>query len=159
MWLHRDRILALLFLAASIAYGIEARHIELYFGGENEPFTARTFPTALAWAGGFLSLLLLILPPRPDAEPRIGELLAYDWPRFVALCLLMVAYGLAVQPIGFFLATGCFLTAGYAILGERRPLVLLLASWPLVALFQFLLQGVLGVYLADPFLRALGVAG
>ena len=37
--------------------------------------------------------------------------------------------------------------------------MLFLASFPLVAVFQFLLQGLLGIYLADPFLAWLGVTG
>ena len=159
MLLHRDRVWALIFLALSIAYGVEAQQIELYFGGEDETFTARTFPTALAWTGGIVSFLLLISPVDPDPRPRLREILNYDWLRVAALLLLMIAYGLTIQRIGFFLSTSLFLLAGYALLGERRPWMLFLASFPLVAVFQFLLQGLLGIYLADPFLARLGVTG
>lgn len=159
MLLHRDRVWALIFLALSIAYGIEAGRIELYFGGEEEAFTARTFPVALAWAGGIVAFLLLISPVDPDPEPPLREIRRYDWLRVLALLGLMTAYGLAIQRIGFFLSTSLFLLGGYAILGERRPSMLLLASFPVAAVFQFLLQGLLGVYLNDPFLSRIGITG
>jgi len=159
MLLHRDRVWALIFLALAIAYGIEAGRIELYFGGEDEAFTARTFPMALAWAGGITAFLLLISPVDPEPAPSLREIRRYDWMRVLALLVLMIAYGLAIQRIGFFLSTSLFLLGGYAILGERRIWMLLLASFPVVAAFQFLLQGLLGVYLNDPFLTLLGITG
>jgi len=157
--LHRDRVWALIFLALSVAYGVEAQQIELYFGGEDEAFTARTFPTALAWTGGITAFLLLISPVDADPRPRLREILGYDWLRVGALLALMIAYGLAIQRLGFFLSTSLFLLAGYLILGERRVWMLLLASFPVVAVFQFLLQGLLGIYLNDPFLTLIGITG
>ena len=60
----------------------------------------------------------------------------------------MVLYGLALEYLGFLLATTAFLIGAYLVLGERRPSVLLLASVPLVVGFWFLVSW-LGIYL-DP---------
>ena len=74
----RDRVVALLFLAFSVAYGLMAQDIELYFGDEEAIFTARTFPTFLAIVGSLFALLMLLLPaqgkPSLDAETVKGIL-------------------------------------------------------------------------------------
>ncbi len=152
----RDRIAALLFLAFSIAYGLQAQTIELYFGAEADPLNARTFPTALAWIGGAFALLLLVSPARA-AEVSIADLLALDWARLAALCVLMVGYGLTIQSVGFFVSTSVFLIAGYLLLGERRPMALLAGSLPVAAALQWILHGLLGIYIADPTLEAVGI--
>ena len=66
--LNRDRISALVLLAFSIAYGVLAYDIELYFVAPDDPFTPRTFPIALSWAGGIVALLILILPGQGRAH-------------------------------------------------------------------------------------------
>jgi len=155
--LTKDRVFGLLFLALSIAYGVEAQGIELYFGSAGSDFTARTFPTFLSFAGGIVAFLMIIMPPARGEDAGDGFDAKFLWGKTGLLCLVMVGYGLTIKSIGFLIATSAFLIVGYAILGERNIKVLLLASIPVVAAFQFLLHSVLGVYIYDPFLVAIGV--
>jgi putative tricarboxylic transport membrane protein len=154
---NRDRLSALGFLAFSIAYGVLAYDIELYFVAPDDPFTARTFPIALAWAGGLVALLMLVLPGTSKPAFSLAAIKAMDWPRLIALAVLMVAYGLTIKRIGFLVSTTVFLAIGYALLGERRWWLLLLASLPVAAGFQLALHGLLGIYIADPLLKSLGL--
>lgn len=154
MTLNRDRIGALLFLSLSIAYLILSRDIELYPGDEFEPITARTFPMVIGAAGIVISTLTLILPTK--AADRL-PLAQYDWIRVAALLGLMIAYGLTIKSAGFLISTGVFLALGYRLLGEKRWGVVLGASLPVAAAFQYILHGLLGIYIQDPLLKALGV--
>lgn len=155
--LNRDRISALVLLAFSIAYGVLAYDIELYFVAPDDPFTPRTFPIALSWAGGAVALLILILPGKGTPTFSLDAIKAMDWPRILGLCVLMIAYGLTIKRFGFLISTSLFLICGYWLLGERRWWLLLLASIPVAVGFQFILHGLLGVYITDPMLKALGV--
>jgi len=58
----------------------------------------------------------------------------------------MLLYGLVLDYLGFIIATTAFLVAGYWIMGERQPGVLLLASVPVVVGI-WLIMTALGVYL------------
>ena len=68
-------------------------------------------------------------------------------------------YGFVILKIGYFLSTSLFLIASYYFLGERRWVWMFVLSFPFVALFMFLLQGILNIYLRDPFLQMLGIIG
>jgi putative tricarboxylic transport membrane protein len=150
-----DRVAALVFLALSLAYGALALDIEIYVGTEHDPLTARTFPIALAWTGAGIALLMLALPSRDGARP-VGRT-SFDWTRVAVLCVLMVAYGLALRRVGFFPSTTAFLAAGFVLLGERDWRIVVTVAPTIAAAFQYLLHGVLGIYITDPFLAALGV--
>jgi putative tricarboxylic transport membrane protein len=76
------------------------------------------------------------------------EAKGYRWGTAGLICALMVAYGLTVRPAGFLISTSLFLAIGFFILGERRWLVLLGVSVPLVVLFWLLMTQVLNVYIA-----------
>ena len=65
----------------------------------------------------------------------------------IAFLVLMALYGLGLTYIGFVLATGLFLLAGFYLLGERRKLVLFGASFPFVIAFYLLLTQGLDIYL------------
>lgn len=151
MTLSRDKAGALAFLALAIAYGMFIQDIPLLPGDEMEPFNARTLPKALAWGMGIVSFLMLVLPTRnkEEAVPFLTVFKGLNWLKALALLASMVAYGLALKPMGFILATILFLLAGQLILGERRPLILFLASVPLVIAFWFILSQLLDIYL-DP---------
>ena len=82
---------------------------------------------------------------------------AFAWWPVISLCALMTAYGFALKPIGFFISTSLFLLIGFMILGERRRRILLLSSIPLAAGMQWILHGLLGIYIADPALQWLGI--
>ncbi len=160
----RDRYTALFFLALSIAYGVLATDIELYPGSEGETFTARTLPIVLGWVGGIVALLMLVMPSEPPepsepSEPSEPAPAArrFDWPRTGLLCVLMVLYGLTIRPVGFLISTSVFLAAGFAVLGTRDWKVFAFVPFPVTAGFEFMLRGLLGIYIRDPFLEMLGV--
>ena len=155
MRITRDRIGALFFLALAIAYSVAAGGIELYPGDEEELFNARTFPRFIGIMAALFAFLILVQPAR-DADDAV-DWSAYDWGRPALLCLFMLAYGLAIKWPGFFLATSVFLAAGIVLLGERRWWLVLLASLPVAAGFEFILDGLLGIYIEDPFLSWLGL--
>ena len=155
MTITRDRIGALFFLALAIAYYVMAGQIELYPGDEDYPINARTFPKFIGAVAAVVSFLILILPAK-GADERI-DWRGFDWRRPALLCLLMVAYGLTIKWPGFFLATSGFLFAGFLVLGERRLWVLLVASLPVAAGFEAVLDGLLGIYIEDPLLSAIGI--
>ena len=62
--------------------------------------------------------------------------------------LLSLAYGFALDWLGFLLSTTLFLIAGFRILGEKRPKMLLLVAVPFVFIFWFGLTQMLEIYLA-----------
>ena len=152
-----DRISALFFLALSIAYYVLALDIELYPGDEQELINARTFPKFIGAVAAVISFLIIVLPAK--GEPVKIDWRGYDWVRPILLCGLMVVYGLTVKWPGFFIATTGFLIAGFIVLGERRWWMLLVASVPLAGGFEFILSGLLDIYIEDPFLTWMGVKG
>jgi len=155
MTITRDRIGALFFLVLSIAYYMGARQIELYPGDEEELINARTFPQFVGVMGGLFSFLILVLPAK-EKEEKINWS-AFDWRRPILLALLMVVYGLTIKWPGFFLATAFFLICGVLVLGERRWWAILAVSVPVAGGFEFVLDGLLGIYIEDPFIAWLGL--
>ncbi len=141
--LNRDRIGALLMLAFSAAYGVLAFEIPLLAFQRNAAFTAQTLPFVLSILGIGLSLALLIKPG--DGAP---DMRGFKWGLGALICVFMVIYGLTVRPMGFIPATTVFLIACMLSLGERRWLLILGASVPLVVAFWFLMAVVLDVYVA-----------
>jgi putative tricarboxylic transport membrane protein len=148
--MNQDKVGAIFFLLLSIVYGALAFDIPLMFGEEDQAFTARTLPFALAIAGIMISALILFLPSGDTAKKKnlfqiFGGL---NWKPVIQLAGLMLLYGLTIRWLGFLISTSLFLLSGYWILGERRLKVLLFASVPVVVVFWFLMTKVLGVYLA-----------
>jgi putative tricarboxylic transport membrane protein len=60
----------------------------------------------------------------------------------------MIAYGLALEWLGFLVATTLFLLIGFWLLGERRPKIMLAVSVPFTLGFWLLLTQALDIYLA-----------
>lgn len=150
--IHKAKVGAFLFLVFSISYGIATYQIPLMFYAEEDAFSPRTLPLALAACGIIVSLAMLLMPPVSDPEVKDqslgGALRGLEWKKVGQLTLLMVLYGLAIKTLGFILSTTIFLIGGFWILGERRLKVLLLASIPLVLVFWFIMVKILEVYLA-----------
>lgn len=155
MKITRDRMSALFFLALSIAYYLGATGIELYPGDEEELINAQTFPKFIGVMAGIFSFLILVLPAKGEEEKI--DWAGFDWVRPVLLCALMVGYGLTIKWPGFFLATSFFLICGILVLGERRWWAVLVASIPVAAGFEFILDGLLDIYIEDPFVIWLGL--
>jgi len=150
------KFISLLFFIFSAFYLYTAHQIVVFTFDENAPFNARTFPIYLGWAGIFLSSLRIILPEKITTEVNHKHL---DYKSIILLILVSVIYGAVILKIGYFLSTSLFLMASYYFLGERRWIWMFLLSFPFVALFMFLLHGLLNIYLRDPLLQYLGIIG
>jgi putative tricarboxylic transport membrane protein len=145
MTLSKERIGAMFFLVLSIVYGYLAYEIKLFPGDEYEAMTARTLPIFLSGLGIAFSLVLLATGNKRELGGNIAGL---DWKPVILLMLLSLAYGFALDWLGFLLSTTLFLIAGFRILGEKRPKMLLLVAVPFVFIFWFGLTQMLEIYLA-----------
>ena len=104
----------------------------------------------------FLAGLKIILPERLKEEVDHKVL---DYKKVIFLVVIMIFYGLTILRVGFFVSTSIFLLLSYYFLGERRWKFMIIFSFPFVAIFMFLLHGLLNIYLRDPFLKYLGIIG
>ena len=150
------KIISLLFFILSAFYLYTAYQIQVFSFDENAAFNAKTFPIYLGYTGMFLAGLKIILPERLKEEVDHRVL---DYKKVIFLILIMIFYGLTILRAGFFLSTSIFLLLSYYFLGERRWKLMIIFSFPFVALFMFLLHGLLNIYLRDPFLKYLGIIG
>ena len=144
MLITNSRIGGLLLLIFCLFYWWKIGDIRLLPFQAGQAFTPRTIPQVLAVLGVALSLLLVIFPGNQE-RLNMREL---NWPLGLAFLVLMSIYGLTVRPLGFLLSTSVFLMAGFALLGERSPVKLLLVSVPLVVAFWLLMNYGLSVYIA-----------
>ena len=151
-----DKIISLLFFILSAFYLQQTYEIQVFSFDENAPFNAKTFPTFIAYIGMFLSILYVVLPERASSEVDHKVL---DYKRTLFLVVITIIYGFVILKVGFFLSTSLFLFFSYYFLGEKRWVWMFLLSFPFVALFMFLLHGLLDVYLRDPLLKMLGIIG
>ena len=137
-------------LLFSTAYGLLAFKIPLSFMAQNEFFTSRTMPYALAVLGIILALLILVLPTADPAGKHTlkEETKGMDWPKAIWLVVAMVVYGLTMKWLGFIIASVIFLMFGFYILGERQIKKMALAAIPLVIFLWFVMSSLLGVYIA-----------
>ena len=150
------KIISLLFFVLSAFYLYTAYQIQVFSFDENAPFNAKTFPIYLGYAGMFLAGLKIILPERLKEEVDHKVL---DYKKVIFLVIIMIFYGLTILRVGFFVSTSIFLLLSYYFLGERRWKFMIIFSFPFVAIFMFLLHGLLNIYLRDPFLKYLGIFG
>tara|TARA_E500000331_G_scaffold191716_1_gene184376 strand:+ start:278 stop:748 length:471 start_codon:yes stop_codon:yes gene_type:complete len=151
-----DKIISLLFFFLSVFYLYQTYQIQVFSFDENAPFNAKTLPTFLAYLGMFLSTLYVALPER---NPSKVDHKVLDYKSTLCLIIIVTIYGFVLLKIGFFLSTSFFLFFSYYFLGERRWIWMLILSFPFVAMFMFLLHGLLDIYLRDPFLKMLGIIG
>jgi putative tricarboxylic transport membrane protein len=119
---------------------------------ENADFNARTFPKLISYLGIIVSLLTLVLSK--NEKENMGQ---YEWISVIVLFVLVFSYGVLIKTIGFFVSTNLFLIISYLYLGVRSYKVIVFSSFPVVAALQFMLHGLLDVYIRDPFLQFLGV--
>ena len=68
----------------------------------------------------------------------------------------MIVYGATILKVGFFLSTSLFLVFYYFQEKEDGNIIIF---FPFVAIFMYLLHGVLAVYLRDPLLKYIGIMG
>ena len=156
MRISTDKIISLLFFVLSVFYLYQTYQIQVFSFDEHAPFNAKTFPTFLAYLGIFLSLLYVVLPERNPSNVNHKVL---DYKSTLILIIIVSIYGFILLKAGFFLSTSLFLFFSYYFLGERRWIWMFILSFPFVALFMFLLHGLLDIYLRDPLLKMLGIIG
>ncbi len=156
MRISTDKIISLLFFVLSAFYLYQTYQIQVFSFDENAPFNAKTFPTFLSYLGMFLSILYVALPEKKPSQVNHKVL---DYKSVFYLIIIVTIYGLIILKLGFFLSTSLFLFFSYYLLGERRWVWMFVLSFPFVALFMFLLHGLLDIYLRDPILKMLGVIG
>ena len=156
MRISTDKIISLLFFVLSALYLYQTYQIRVFSFDENAPFNAKTFPIYLGYTGMFLAGLKIILPERLKEEVDHKVL---DYKKVIFLVIIMIFYGLTILRVGFFVSTSIFLLLSYYFLGERRWKFMIIFSFPFVAIFMFLLHGLLNIYLRDPFLKYLGIIG
>ena len=156
MKINSTKIVSLLFFVLSAFYLYTAHQIQVFSFDENAPFNAKTFPIYLGYAGMFFSGLKLVLP---DQKPVEVDARYLEFKKTILLVLAVIFYGATILKVGFFLSTSLFLVFSYYFLGERRWRLILIFSFPFVAIFMYLLHGVLQVYLRDPLLKYIGIMG
>ena len=144
----RDRAVALLLLAFSLAYGWQAGAIPVLPFQAQGIMTARTMPYVLAGAGAVISFLMLVLPPGDGERVPLSVFWrGLDW-RSAGLILLAVAvYGALIRPAGFLFSTFAFLCVCSIILGERRVLMLMAVHVPATVGFWLVMTQLLGLTL------------
>ena len=133
-------------------YSYLAGEIRVFAFDENADFNARTFPKLISYLGIAVSFLTLVLSKNENED--LGQ---YEWISVLVLFALVFSYGVLIKSIGFFISTNLFLIISYIYLGVRSYKVIVLSSFPVVAGLQFMLHGLLDVYIRDPFLQFLGV--
>jgi putative tricarboxylic transport membrane protein len=146
----REKLGPLVMLLFSMAYGLLALKIPLSFMAQNEFFTSRTMPYALAVLGFILSLLILVMPTVDPAGKKTlkEETHGMDWKKAILLVVAMIIYGLVMKWLGFIISSIVFLMIGFYVLGERKLKRMALAAIPLVILLWFIMSSLLGVYIA-----------
>ena len=156
MKISPSKIISLLFFIFSGFYLYTAHQIQVFTFDETAAFNAKTFPIYLGYAGLIFSALYIVLP---ETRPSNVDLTVLDYKKTITLVILMILYGITILRVGYFLSTSIFLVLSYIVLGERKWLWIFLLSFPFVAIFMYLLHGLLNIYLRDPFLQFIGVMG
>jgi putative tricarboxylic transport membrane protein len=148
-----DKWIAVLFLLLCLIYGYTAFTYELLPFERNMSFLPNTMPMTLSVLGGILALVLIFAP---ETAPDDGEVLGtievsklrqYKLGQAIVLLLAMVAYALALRPIGFMASTVLFLAGGSFILGERRYLIMIPIAVTGAYGIWYLVQEMLGIFL------------
>ena len=156
MKISPSKLISLLFFIFSGYYLYTAYQIQVFSFVENAPFNAKTFPIYLGFSGLVFSALYIILPERIPTNVDLKDL---DYKKTIGLVILMILYGLTILRAGYFLSTSIFLVCSYIILGERKWIWIFILSFPFIAIFMYLLHGLLNIYLRDPFLKYIGLMG
>ena len=156
MKINSVKIISLLFFILSAFYLYTAYQIQVFSFDEDAPFNAKTFPIYLGYTGMFFAGLKIVLP---DRKPIKVDPTNLEFKKTILLVITIIIYGATILKVGFFLSTSLFLVFSYYFLGERRWKYIIIFSFPFVAIFMYLLHGLLAVYLRDPLLKYIGIMG
>ena len=129
-----DKWIAVFFLVVSLVYGYAAYNYPLLPFERNMSFLPNTMPIGLSALGILFALIIILAPARAVEAEASGDIV--DWSRFktfnygqaAALLIAMVVYALSLRPLGFLTSTIVFLFATGWILGERKPVSMILIA-------------------------------
>ena len=150
-----DKWIAAFFLVVTLAYGYSTVTYQLLPFERYMVFLPTTLPSGLTIISALLCLLIILTPSQQtqDSEPETEDtgiakyLEQYEIGQALYLVLAMIAFALALRPIGFLATTTLFLIATGWILGERKLKLMI----PIAAISAFsiwyLVQETLGLYL------------
>ena len=148
-----DRWIAACFLVSALIYAYAAFDYPLLPFERNMVFLPNTWPKVLSIIAIILSMLILVAPKAP--APKSGGVDGIDLTRLgdykigsaFGLIAAMVLYALALRPVGFLAATIVFLVGAGWILGERKPVRMVLISAVAAGVIWYLVQETLGIFL------------
>ena len=150
-----DKWIAAFFLVITLAYGYSTVTYQLLPFERYMVFLPTTLPGGLTIISTLLCLLIILTPSQQtqDSDPETEQtgiakyLEQYEVGQALYLVLAMIAFALALRPIGFLATTTLFLIATSWILGERKLKLMI----PIAAISAFsiwyLVQETLGLYL------------
>lgn len=149
-----DRWLALAILGLCLIYGYTAwftMDANLPRFMQRNPVWPSTFPKALSVMGALCAIWILVFQ-KPMPEPGTDDVdyrkfWTYRWGQAAVLVALMLAYAVALRPMGFVGSTVVFLVIGAWILGERRLHVSLPVAAVAAGSIWWLVSEVLGIFL------------
>ena len=150
-----DKWIAAIFFVVTLAYGYSTLSYELLPFERNMVFLPTTLPTALAVISALLCLLIILTPSQQsedsdvetDAVGIVKYFAQYELGQAIYLVVAMVAFALALRPIGFLATTTLFLLATGWILGERKlHFMIPIAAFTAFSIW-YLVQETLGLYL------------
>jgi len=149
-----DKWIAIAFLVICIVYGYAAYNYPLLPFERNMVFLPNTMPMVLSALGAFFALLILLAPsPKADAEGdalgniNLGKWREYKVGQALGLIALMIAYALALRPVGFIAATTLFLVGAGWTLGERKLVTMIGVALVGALCIWYLVQETLGIFL------------
>ena len=154
-----DKWIAAFFLVITLAYGYSTVTYQLLPFERYMVFLPTTLPGGLTIISTLLCLLIILTPSQqtqdsdPETDPETEQtgiakyLEQYEVGQALYLVLAMIAFALALRPMGFLATTTLFLIATGWILGERKLKLMI----PIAAISAFsiwyLVQETLGLYL------------
>ena len=145
----RDRVSAVILLLFSVGYGWMSTSIQMFAGAEADPFTPQTLPRTLAAMGTLLAIGLFVFGGSGKGGQSFRSAFAgLDWGKSLQLLVLMVLFAVAIEWLGFVIASALFLAGGFWVLGIRRWRTIALGSLPLSVGFWLILAKLLDIYLS-----------
>lgn len=148
-----DKWIAVFFLVVSLIYGYSAYTYPLLPFERNMSFLPNTMPMGLSGLGVLLALIIIFSPARAQAEDAGADTVTWSrfktfkWGQAAGLLIAMVLYALALRPLGFLFATTAFLVASGWILGERKPIAMVLIALTGAVGIWLIVQEALGIFL------------
>jgi putative tricarboxylic transport membrane protein len=149
-----DKWVAVVFLTITLVYGYASYTYQLLPFERNMSFLPNTLPLVLSGLGVLLSMIILLSPnEKADADGDVlgdvdvSRLREYKIGQALGLITAMILYALALRPVGFILSTMLFLVGSGWILGERKPLTMILTALIGAGSIWFLVQEALGIFL------------